>query len=191
MRVNQADYTIIPISEKALLEKIDKIARDCSRLNQYPMSLFKKHVEEIKREVETRLLDSTSATDPILRRQYYLFSWLSVWLLSDQVEKFALVEASTSSPMWSHLNIVIDDLVTRLGLSSKPLPFFGSSFYCTGSFAYTERGIPVSPFYQVSTESHESSLFWPLLAHEIAHLKLNETDDVLLAPTETLPLSIL
>jgi len=178
MRINQTNYPVIRISEKALLEKIDKIAKDCSRLDQYPMTLFKDHVKEIKREVETRLSDSASTTDPILRKQYYLFSWLSIWLLSDQLEKFTLVEASTSDPMWSHLNIVIDDLVHRLGLSSKPLPFFGSSFYCTGSFAYTERGIPVSPFYQVSTESHESILFWPLLAHEIAHLKLHETDDV-------------
>ncbi|MDH5779746.1 MAG: hypothetical protein OEZ29_04035 [Candidatus Bathyarchaeota archaeon] len=178
MRINQTNYPVIPISEKALLAKIDKIAKDCSRLDQYPMTLFKDHVKEIKREVETRLSDSASTTDPILRKQYYLFSWLSIWLLSDQLEKFTLVEASTNDPMWSHLNIVIDDLVHRLGLSSKPLPFFGSSFYCTGSFAYTERGIPVSPFYQVSTESQESILFWPLLAHEIAHLKLHETDEV-------------
>jgi hypothetical protein len=177
MRINQADYPVIPISEKALLEKIDKIAKACSRINQYPLTLFKEHMEEIKREVETRLSDSASSTDPILRKQYYLFSWLSVWLLSDQLEKFTLVEASIGDPMWGHLNIVIDDLIERLGLSSKPLPFFGSSFYCTGSFAYTERGIPVSPFYQVSTESRESTLFWPLLAHEIAHLKLHETDE--------------
>lgn len=178
MRINQTNYPVIPIGEKALLEKIDKIAKDCSRLDQYPMTLFKDHVKEIKREVETRLSDSASTTDPILKKQYYLFSWLSVWLLSDQLEKFTLVEASTSDPMWDNLNIVIDDLVHRLGLSSKPLPFFGSSFYCTGSFAYTERGISVSPFYQVSTESQESILFWPLLAHEIAHLKLHETDEI-------------
>lgn len=168
---------MIPISEKILLQKIDEIAQDCTRLNKYPMSLFKNHVTEIKREVTTRLTDSTSVTDPVLRKQYYLFSWLSVWLLSDQMEKFTLVEASTDNPLWKHLNLVIDDLANRLGLSSKPLPFFGSSFYCTGSFAYTERGIPASPFYQVSTESHESILFWPLLAHEIAHLKLKETED--------------
>jgi hypothetical protein len=168
----------MPISEKALLEKIDKIARDCSKLDQFPMSLFKNHVEEIKREVVTRLMDLASTTDPVLKKQYFLFSWLSVWLLSDQAEKFTLVQASTSNALWDDLNMVIDDLVNRLGLSSKPLPFFGSSFYCTGSFAYTERGIPVSPFYQVSTESYESILFWPLLAHEIAHLKLNETEEV-------------
>lgn len=178
MRINQATYSVMPISKKALLEKIDKITRDCSRLNQFPMTLFKNHVEEIKRKVTTRLVDLASTTDPVLKKHYFLLSWLSVWLLSDQAEKFALVEASTVNPLWNHLNVVIDDLVDRLGLSSNPLPFFGSSFYCTGSFAYTERGIPVSPFYQVSTESYESILFWPLLAHEIAHLKLNETEEV-------------
>ena len=168
----------MPIGEKALREKIDKIAHDCSRLHQYPMRLFKEHVEEVRKEVIGRLLDSEATTDPILKIQYYLFSWLAVYLLNDQVEKFALVKTSANNSMWKQLNTVIDDLVNRLGLSSRPLPFFGGSFYCTGSFTYTERGIQLSPFYQVSAESHESILFWPLLAHEIAHLRLNETDMV-------------
>jgi hypothetical protein len=176
MRVNQTDYSVIPISEKALLGKIDKIFGDCSELNQYPLTLFKSHVDEIRRQVSTRLSDSASAVDPILKQQYYLFSWLSVWLLSDQIEKFTLVRSSIGNSLWGHLNTVIDDLARRLKLGSKPLPFFGSSFYCTGSFVYTEYGIQVSPFYQVSTESHESILFWPLLAHELAHLKLNESN---------------
>lgn len=178
MRANQADYSVIAIGEKALREKIDKIVHDCSRLHQYPMCLFKKHVQEVRKEVIGRLLDSEAATDPILKKQYYLFSWLAVYLLNDQVEKFALVETSANNALWNRLNTIIDDLVSHLGLSSRPLPFFGGSFYCTGSFTYTEQGIHLSPFYQVSAESHESILFWPLLAHEIAHLKLNETDDV-------------
>jgi len=180
MRVDQTDYPLMRIGEKALTDKMDKIAESCTTLDRYPMSLYKCHVHEIRNEVAARLFDSASATDPILKEQYYLFSWLAVYLLNDQAEKFALVEVSERNSLWNHLNLVIDDLVNRLRLSSRPLPFFGGSFYCTGSFVYAQQGIPVpvSPFYQVSAESHDSTLFWPLLAHEIAHLKLSESIEV-------------
>jgi hypothetical protein len=168
------------IGVRALTDKIDKIAESCTRPDRYPMSLYKCHVDEIRDDVLARLSDSASTTDPILKEQYYLFSWLAVYLLNDQVEKFALVGVSERDSSWNHLNLVIDDLVNRLRLSSRPLPFLGASFYCTGSFVYAQQGIPVpvSPFYQVSAESHDSTLFWPLLAHEIAHLKLSESSEM-------------
>ena len=174
MRDDKTDNSIDLISESFLCEKIEKIRLTSKGYRKHPLSLFKQHTNEVIQKVLSRLEDAKSSDEASLKRQYYLFSWFCLWQLNNQFEAFKLVEASVNDSRWKTINFVILNLLRRLEISTRPLPFFGSSFYCTGSFMYRRYRAELSPFYQVSLDLNDSVLFWPLVAHEIAHLKLSE-----------------
>lgn len=79
---------------------------------------------------------------------------------------------------WRALRNLVKHFSEQLRLKTLPMPLLGDEYFCTGSFTYF-KDLQIrlkKEFYFVSVDFLDSPIFWPLIAHEIAHCSLNETE---------------
>jgi hypothetical protein len=87
---------------------------------------------------------------------------------------------SASDSRWKALKSFIDIYSTETGLQVHPLPFFGDTYYASGTFSYY-KGLALrleKEYYVLSVDGTDPPVFWPLALHEISHCWLGNRDDV-------------
>jgi len=172
MRIDEPEDTLTPAVVEYLRGKIERV-----KSFEYSLSSFANHVEEVVQNVISRLDDADASQDPELKKEFYILSLFYIEQLDGQIETFRLAERSMKDDRWIVLKYVAFDAANRLNLCSKPVPFFGDSFKCTGSFIYKKYyGLELAPLYQVATNISDPVVFWVLIGHEIGHCKLSEKD---------------
>lgn len=96
---------------------------------------------------------------------------------STQYQFFQLANVSLKEETLGALQCLIRHISAHLKLSIQPIPILGDEYYSTGSFSYF-RDLAFrlkKEYYFVAVDFLDTSLFWPLIAHEVAHCWLNET----------------
>ena len=169
MRIDETNNALISAAIECLRGKIEK-----ARSFRYSSSSFANHVEEVIQHTYSKLEDAEASQDIDLRKELCILSWLYIDLLDNQIETFRLAERSMGDDRLPILKYVVFDANKRLNISSKPIPFFGDSFYCTGSFLYRRYQLELTPLYQIAVNVTDPVIFWVLVAHEVGHCKLSE-----------------
>jgi hypothetical protein len=112
-----------------------------------------------------------------VKEGYLFLADMGLSYYSAQYQFFQLAKASWKEETWSALQCLIRYISTNLKLSIPPIPILGDDYYATGSFSYF-RDLAFRlkrEYYFVAVDFLDISLFWPLIAHEVAHCWLNET----------------
>ena len=96
---------------------------------------------------------------------------------STQYQFFQLAKVSMKEETWRAVQNFVRYVSEHLKLSISPMPILGDDYYSTGSFCYF-RDLAFRlkrEYYFVAVDFLDSTLFLPLVAHEVAHCWLNET----------------
>ncbi len=78
---------------------------------------------------------------------------------------------------WPAFSKMIGWLSGTLGLDRVPIPLLGEGYF-TSSLDLEQFQAEAPHFYLVSADAFDESFYWPLMAHELAHCKFNETSHV-------------
>lgn len=71
----------------------------------------------------------------------------------------------------------VSSLSDHIKLTKRPISVLGDDYFASGSPTYREYGIQIEkPFYMVVSDGLDYPLFWTLIAHELAHCRLSETE---------------
>jgi len=139
---------------------------------------FKEHTEDVVRRVIWYLDMYDKTRRPVLKDLCLFLANGCLNLFLFQYHLFKSAERDSSSDMWSALKHFAYYLSDKLELVKKPLPVLGATYYSSGSPSYREYGLILRPYYVIVADSLDSPLFWPLIAHELAHCKLSETEHI-------------
>jgi hypothetical protein len=78
---------------------------------------------------------------------------------------------------WPAFSKLITWLSRTLGLDQIPIPMLGGAYF-TSSLYREQFQAEIPHYYLTSADAFDETLYWPLMAHELAHCKLNETSHV-------------
>jgi len=81
------------------------------------------------------------------------------------------------SKEWPAFSKLISWLSGTLGLDHVPIPMLGGGYF-TSSLYLEQFQAEVPHYYLTSADAFDEPLYWPLMAHELAHCKFNETSHV-------------
>ncbi|MFQ5974807.1 MAG: hypothetical protein ACE5J5_00630, partial [Candidatus Hydrothermarchaeales archaeon] len=156
-------------------KKIRAIESITPNQSKYPYNTFSHHSTDVIKIVKAKLREADVSKHDIIKINNYSISWFYLARISRQIECLKLVENSMALQHWDLLREFTLNCAKRLDMKFEPLAFFGREFYCTGSFAYPEYGRKlINPFFQVSCDNTDPSMFWISLAHEVGHCKFSQ-----------------
>jgi len=138
---------------------------------------FKEHVEEIVNFVSSQLQKYESSRSETLRDTFLFqaFTCLRLYLIQHFLLKSA--ERNLTNIKWVSLQNLVYSLSNQIKLMRRPVSILGDDYFAAGTPVYRECGIRIEkPFYIVVADEFDFPLFWTLIAHELAHCKLSETE---------------
>jgi len=119
-----------------------------------------------------------AARSETVKEAYLFLVEMCLRYYSAQYQLFQLSKSSMAKiHAWNALRNLIRYLSNRLEMKTLPMPLLGDDYFATGSYTYF-RDLSIrlrKDFYFIAVDSLDPPIFWPLIAHEIAHCWLNET----------------
>ena len=119
-----------------------------------------------------------AARSQTVKEAYLFLVEMCLRYYSAQYQIFQLSKSSmVQIRAWNALRNLIRHFSDQLKMKTLPMPLLGDDYFATGSFTYF-RDLSIQlrkDFYFIAVDSLDPPIFWPLIAHEIAHCWLNET----------------
>jgi hypothetical protein len=173
------DETLDLISPNILRQKARQLLDDVQKAD-WPSIFqpFKEHTEDVAKQVLLHLDRYDKTQQPVLKDLYLFLANICLNLFLFQHYLFKTAKRDATSNIWEALQHFTYYLSDKLQLRKKPLPVLGARYSSTGSPMYREYGLMLRPYYAIVADSLDNPIFWTLIAHELAHCKLSETDHV-------------
>jgi len=150
---------------------------------EFPSSLniFREHTGDIIEYVNILFRSAEVAKSRKIKEGFlYLIDIILGYYLT-QYQFFQLsLSSMKEKELWNALENLLKYLADQLNLRTTPMPILGDDYYSTGSFMYFRELSSFAPrlkteYYFIAVDYLDLPLFWPLVAHEIAHCWLSET----------------
>jgi len=166
-------------SEHVLREKVQR-SLERIRTMDIPnfLELFRDHTEDLVNHLYVFLKRAEAAKSQILRENYLYQVDELLNYYSTQYHLFRLAKVQEEGETWNALHTLVRYLSDKLKFNVSPIPLLSDSYYSTGSFSYyKEFSLRLKKeYYFVAVDILDSPLLWPLIAHELAHCWLNQSE---------------
>jgi len=146
-----------------------------------PLAIFREHTKDIVDHLNILFTFTEVARSRRIREGYLYIIDTILWYYLTQYQFFQLsLSSMKEEKSWKALRNLLSYFADQLNLKVPPMPILGNEYYSTGSFIYFRDLSSLAPrlkkeYYFVAVDSLDLPVFWPLVAHEVAHCWLSET----------------
>jgi len=145
-----------------------------------PFNRYKEHASGILLRLSQNLDRAQQTRNNRLAKIKIFQADIGLRWLTMQYRRFNAIMASSRDTRWDALRKFINHYSNIMELDTTPLPFFGESYYVSGSFTiYKKISLRLEKdYFELCVDHTDPPIFWPLIIHEIAHCWLSKNEYV-------------